>query len=155
MKNEKHFNMIVYYRLIKRYQYLIEVIEKHNIEISSTLPTCPHWTYTLLKVGGKGCSHLRKLSNPPPQIDYSNWPQLINGSKFLRELGIHFLPHEAAKVISSVYKTSTVPLARDMQISILRNNLYTRELLHKMKILQDPSCPLCPGITETRIHRIC
>ena len=42
----------------------------------------------------------------------------------------------------------------DMQISILRNNLYTRELLHKMKIKQDPFCPLCPNIIETRIHRL-
>ena len=69
MKNEKHFNIIIYYRLIKRYRHLIEKIEKHKIEISSTLPTHPHWSYTMLKVGGKGCSHLRRLSNPQPQLD--------------------------------------------------------------------------------------
>ena len=128
-------------------------MDKYQIEISSMLPACPHWTYTLLKVGGKGCSHIRKLCSPPQEINYNNWPHLTNSSEFLRELGVHFLPNEAAKVISSIYKTSTVPLARDIQISILRNNLYAKELLHKMKVIQDPSCPFCPNVIETRIHR--
>ena len=44
MKNEKHFNIMVYYRLIKRYRHLIEIIERHNIKISRALPACPHWT---------------------------------------------------------------------------------------------------------------
>ena len=65
---------------------------------------------------GKRMQPFKKTKQSTPEIYYSNWPQLINGSKFLRELGIHFPPHKAAKVISSVYKTSTVPLARDMQI---------------------------------------
>ena len=31
--------------------------------------------------------------------------------------------------------------------------MFTRKFLHKMKLIQDPSCPHCPGITESRIHR--
>ena len=47
MKEEKH------YRLVNKYRHLIDIIEKHKIVISSTLPVCPHWTYMLLKVGEK------------------------------------------------------------------------------------------------------
>ena len=72
MEKEKHFNIIVYYRLIRNYRHIIDIIQKHKIKLSSTLPAYPHWTYMLLKVGGKGCSHIRKLSSLAPEIKYNN-----------------------------------------------------------------------------------
>ena len=69
-------------------------------------------------------------------------------------INAHFLAFKAEKVIVSVYRSSTVPLARDMQISLLRNNLYTRKLLYNMKVLPDPHCHLCPQEEDSRIHRL-
>ena len=54
----------------------------------------------------------------------------------------------------SVYRTSTVPLARDMQILLLKNNFYTRKLLHNMKILPSPHCHLFTQEENSRIHRL-
>ena len=68
---------------------------------------------------------------------------MINGSRFLDQLGIRFLPEEESKVITGVYRSSTVPLARDMQISILRNNMYTRKILYSMQVITDPFCVFC------------
>ena len=79
---------------------------------------------------------------------------MINGSRFLDQLEVRFLPEEASKVITGVYRSSTVPLARDMQISILRNNLYTRKILYNMQVIADPFCVFCPGVDDCRIHRL-
>ena len=79
---------------------------------------------------------------------------MINGSRFLDQLETIFLPNEAGKVITGVYRSSTVPLARDMQISILRNNMYTRKILYNMQVIADPYCVFCPGIEDCRIHRL-
>ena len=128
---------MTYGRIREEYKHLLEVIKANNIEIHHTHQLNLHWTQALLRPLEKGCRHIRKLCTTRPDLDYSKWQHLVNGSEFLQELGTTFLPNEAAKVISSVYQSSTVPLARDMQISILRNNLYTRKILHKMKIIQD------------------
>ena len=79
---------------------------------------------------------------------------MINGSRFLDQLETIFLPNEAGKVITGVYRSSTVPLARDMQISILRNNMYTRKILYNMQVIADPYCVFFPGIEDCRIHRL-
>ena len=97
--------------------------------------------------------HLRKLLHKKKNLDYSQWLHLINGTEFMSQFNANFLPYEARKVIASVYRSSTLPLARDMHIWLLRNNLYTRKLLHNMKILPDPHCHLCPQEVECRIHR--
>ena len=41
-----------------------------------------------------------------------------------------------------------------MQISLIRNNLYTRNLLYNMKVLPYPCCNLCPQKVECMIHRL-
>ena len=41
-----------------------------------------------------------------------------------------------------------------MQISILRNNMYTRKILFNMQVIADPFCVFCPGIEECRVHRL-
>ena len=117
LNKEKYLNIVTYGRIREKYKHLLEVIKTNNIEIHYTHPLNLHWTRALLRPLEKGCRHIRKL----PDLDYSKWQHLINGSEFLQELMTTFLPSEAAKVISSVYQSSTVPLAGDMQISILRN----------------------------------
>ena len=97
---------------------------------------------------------MRKLTSKPKELDYSKWEHLINGSRFLYQLETRLLPNEAGKVIAGVYKTSMVPLARDMQISILRNNMYTRKILFNMQVTADPFFLFCPGIEECRVHRL-
>ena len=92
------------------------------------------------------------LKNSVPLIRCGHW--LWSRSFFLCSSFLKCLhPFEAEKVIASVYRSSMVPLARDMQILLLRNNLYTRKLLHNMKILPDPHCHLCPQEVDCRFHR--
>ena len=154
LEKEKHFIHIVYKRLRKTYKFLLPLIEAEGNSINETLPASPHWSYSLLRVGRKGCRDLRKLINDKKDIDYSKWEHMINGSRFLDQLQTVFLPNEAGKAIASGHGASTVPLARDMQISILRNNMYTRKILYNMQVIADPFCVFCPGIEDCRIHRL-
>ena len=103
LHKEKHFNIVSYGRIREEYKHLLETNRRNNIEISNTQPLNLHWTQTMLKLHEKGCRHIRKLCTVKPQLDYSNWPHLINSSEFLEELETTFLPNEAAKVISSIY----------------------------------------------------
>ena len=95
--------------MMERYKYLIPIINEHGYLIDEQLPSSPHWSYTLLKVGSKGCRHLRKLLHKKKDLDYSQWPHLINGTEFMSQIKVNFLPYEAEKVIASVYRSSTVP----------------------------------------------
>ena len=135
-------------------QASIPKIAERGCAIDEQLSSSPHWSYTLLKVGTKGCRHLRKLLHKKKDLDNSQWPHLTNGMEFLNQLKVQFLPYKAEKVIASIYRNSTVPLAWDMQILLLRNNLYARKLLYNMKILHNPYCHLCPQKKECRTHRL-
>ena len=154
LEKESQLNYIVYCKMKEKYKHLLPKIAERGYAIDEQLPSSLHWSYTLLKVGTKGCRHLRKLLQKKKDFDNSQWPHLINRMEFLNQLKVQFLPYEAGKVIVSMYRTSMVPPARDMQIPLLRNNLYTRKLLYNMKILHDPYCHLCPQKEECRIHRL-
>ena len=154
LSKENHLNYLVYCKMKQRYKHLIPIINERGFSIDTQLPSSPHWSYTLLKVGAKGCRHLRKLLHKEKDLDNSKWPHLVNGTEFMDQIQARLAPYEAQKVIASVYRSTTVPLARDLQISLLRNNLYTRELLYNMKVIDEPYCSLCPMITEDRVHRL-
>ena len=59
-KWEKHFNYIIYKRLKQSYKHIIPLIEERGYCIDENLPSSPHWSYSLLKVGRKGCRDIRR-----------------------------------------------------------------------------------------------
>ena len=62
LEKERHFNHIVYKRIRKTYRYLLHLIEAEGNSINETLPASPHWSYSLLRVGRKGCRDLKNSS---------------------------------------------------------------------------------------------
>merc|ERR1711867_364206 len=70
------------------------------------------------------------------------------------KFNVCFAPKEVEKVISHVYISNTVPHARDLQISIFRNNVLTRKNLFNKKLISNPFCRFCPDQEETLHHRL-
>ena len=74
--------------------------------------------HTILRMHKKGCSHLRKLYCKLVEFDINDWKHMQNGTKMAAMFNVHYAPYKAEKIISQVYTSSTVPHARDLQISI-------------------------------------
>ena len=77
-----------------------------------------------------------------------------NGTEISANFNIHYAPNEAEKIISQVYTSTTVLHARDLQISIFRNNILTRKNLFNKKLISNPFCRFCPDQEETLHHRL-
>ena len=59
------------------------------------------------------------------------------------------------KVISQVYRSNSVPHARDLQIAMFRNNTYCKKMLFKKKLVDSPLCISCGSGAEYDLyHRI-
>ena len=76
-----------------------------------------------------------------------------NGTEMSKQFGVNYAPYEAEKIISQVYTSSTVPHARDLQISIFRNNVLTRKSLYNKNLIQSPDCRFCPRGTIEDMHQ--
>ena len=96
-EKESQLNYIVYCKMKEKYKNLLPKIDERGYAIDKQLPSSLHWSYTLLKVGKKGCRHLRNLLHKKKDLDNSQWPHLINGMEFLNQLNVQFLPYKAEK----------------------------------------------------------
>ena len=74
------------------------------------------------------------------EFDINDWKHMQNGTEMAAMFNLHFAPKEAEKIISQVYVSNTVHHARDLQISIFRNNVLTRKNLFNKKLLSNPYC---------------
>ena len=58
-------------------------------------------------------------------------------------------------LVKYIYTSSTVPHTGDLQISIFRNNVFTRKNLYNKNLIQNPDCRFCPeGTVEELHHRL-
>merc|ERR1711867_161663 len=78
-----------------------------------------------------------------------DWKHMQNNTEMSKMFNVRYAPNEAEKIISQVYTSNTVPHARDLQISIFRNNVLTRMNLFNKKIVSNPFCRFCPDQEET------
>ena len=132
---------------------LLVTCQNAQMPISVTMPLTLPIEHTILRLGKKGCSHLRKLYRKMAEFDINNWKHMQNGTETATKFDLHFAPYEAEKIISQVYTSSTVPHARDLQISIFRNNVLTRKNLHSKNLVASPLCKFCAE-EETLHHRL-
>ena len=94
--------------------------------------------HTILRIHKKGCSHLRKLYCKVVKFDINNWKHMQNDTEMSTLFDVQYAPYEAEKIIRQVYTSNTVPHARDLQISIFRNNVLTRKNLYNKKLVPFP-----------------
>ena len=57
--------------MIEKYKHLLPKITERGYAIDEQFPSSPHWSYTLLRVGTKGCGHIRKLLHKKKELDYT------------------------------------------------------------------------------------
>jgi len=88
------------------------------------------------------------------EFDITDWKHMHNGTEMTALFTVHYALYEAEKIISQVYISSTVPHARDLQISMFRNNVLTRKNLFNKNLIPSPFCRFCPGQEETLHHRL-
>ena len=75
--------------------------------------------------------------------------------KLLTQFKAYFAPNKAEKVISQVYRSNSVPHARDLQIAMFKNNTYCKKTLFKKKPVDSPLCISCgSGSEEDLYHRM-
>ena len=89
---------------------------------SPNFPLTPPLEFFAFHPDSKGSSESRKLFTQKPIFDMNNWPKMQNHTKLLRQFKVCFAPNEAEKVIAKVYRSNTVPHARDLQIAMFCNN---------------------------------
>ena len=126
----KRINFILYEKLKRLLKPLLQLCEEAQMPVSSTMPLTLPAEHTILRMRKKGCSHLRKLYRKTNEFDIMDWKHLQNGTEMSTAFNIHYAPYEAEKIISQVYTSSTVPHARDLQISMFRINVLTRKNLY-------------------------
>ena len=110
--------------------------------------------HTILRMQKKSCSHLCKLFHRVVEFDINNWKHMQNGTEMANQFNVHYAPYEAEKIIKQVYSSNTVPHARDLQISIFRNNVLTRKNLFMKQLVPTPYCRFCPNQEETLHHML-
>ena len=88
------------------------------------------------------------------EFDINNWKHMQNGTEIATQFNVHYAPNEAEKIIKQVYSSITVPHARDLQISIFRNNVLTRKNLFMKQLVDTPFCRFCPNQEENLHHRL-
>ena len=69
------------------------------------------------------------------EFDINNWKHMQNDTEMSTLFYVHYAPYEAEKIIRQVYTSTTVPHARDLQISIFRNNFLTRKNLYNKNLV--------------------
>ena len=110
--------------------------------------------HTILRMHKKGCSHLRKLYRKLVEFNINDWKHMRNGTEMAPMFNVHYAPYKAEKIIRQVYTSNTVPHARDLQISMFRNNVLTRKNLYNKNLVPTPYCRFCPEHEETLHHRL-
>ena len=122
--------------------------------LTPTMPLTLPIEHTILRIHKKGCSHLRKLYHKMVEFDINDWKHMQNHTDMAKQFKVKYAPFEAEKIIRQVYTSNTVPHARDLQISIFRNNVLTRKNLHTKNLVPSPFCRFCPEQEETLHHRL-
>ena len=149
------FHFILYEQVKKKLKYLLDICNEAQCPISNTFPLTFPMEHALLQINKKGCAHLRKMYKKVVEFDINDWKQMQNDTEMSRQFNINYAPYEAEKIIIQVYTSSTVPHARDLQISIFRNNVLTRKNLYSKKLIQNSDCRFCPtGTVEDLHHRL-
>ena len=120
---------------------------------SLTMPLTLPIEHTILRIH-EGCSHLRKMYRKVVEFDINNWKHMQNDTAMANLFNVHYAPFEAEKIIRQVYTSNTIPHARDLQISIFRNNVLTRQNLYNKNLVTSPFCRFCPDQEETLHHRL-
>ena len=128
--------------------------EAAQLPTSPTMPLTLLIEHTILRISKKGCSHLRKLYCKMVEFDINDWRHMQNGTEMAAKFNVHYAPNEAEKIISQVYTSNTVPHSMDLQISIFRNNVLTRQNLYSKKLVPNPYCRFFPRQEETLHHRL-
>merc|ERR1712243_203648 len=146
----KRINFIFYEKLKQIIKRLLSSCEAAQLPISPTMPMTLPIERTILRLRKKGCSHLRKLYRKIADFDINNWKHMMNGTEMAANFKITYAPYEAEKIIGQVYTSNTVPHARNLQISIFRNNVLTRKNIFNKKIVSNPFCDQ----EETLHHRL-
>ena len=150
----KRINFILYEKLKRLLKPLLQLCDEAQMPISPTMPLTPPVEHTILRMKKKGCSHLRKLYRKVAEFDITDWKHMQNGTEMSALFNVHYAPYEAEKIISQVYTSYTIPHARDLQISMFRNNVLTRKNLFNKNLVPSPFCRFCPGHEETLHHRL-
>ena len=149
----KRINFILYEKLKRILKPLLNSCEAAQLPISPTMPLTLPIEHTILRLRKKGCSHLRKLYRKIAEFDINNWKHMMNGTEMAVNFKINYAPNEAEKIISQVYTSNTIPHARDLQISIFRNNVLNQTSLYNKNLVLNPYCRFCPNQEETLNHR--
>ena len=150
----KRINFILHEKIKRLLKPLLQQCKEAQIPLSSTMPLNLPIEHTILRINKKGCSHLRKMYRKVAEFDINNWKHMQNCTEMSTLFDVQYAPFEAEKIIRQVYTSNTVPHARDLQISIFRNNVLTRKNLYNKKLVPSPYCRFCPTQEETLHHRL-
>jgi hypothetical protein len=149
----RRINFILHEKLKRLLKPLLLKCNDAQLPTHPTMPLTLPIEHTILRIHKKGCSHLRKMYRKVVEFDINNWKHMQNNSNMADLFNIRYAPFEAEKIIRQVYTSSTVPHARDLQISIFRNNVLTRQTLFNKNLVPSPFCRFCPDQEETLHHR--